>query len=121
MGSIGRVLNGVQVKFGENNEILLKGDTITKGYYRKAEVTALAIDSEGWFHTGDAGYMKDGELFLTERIKEVTEHVKANKHDFMAKRGLIQMVGQRKKLLKYLERTDFETYKATVAKLGLRK
>ncbi|MCR4753372.1 MAG: 30S ribosomal protein S15, partial [Candidatus Saccharibacteria bacterium] len=54
-------------------------------------------------------------------IKEVTEHVKANKHDFMAKRGLIQMVGQRKKLLKYLERTDFEAYKATVAKLGLRK
>jgi small subunit ribosomal protein S15 len=58
---------------------------------------------------------------LTERIKEVTEHVKANKHDFMAKRGLIQMVGQRKKLLKYLERTDFEKYKATVAALGLRK
>lgn len=71
MGSIGRVLDGVQVKIGENNEILLKGDTITKGYYRKAEVTALSIDSEGWFHTGDAGYMKDGELYLTERIKEL--------------------------------------------------
>ena len=71
LGSIGRPLDGVQVKFGENNEILLKGDTITKGYYRKAEVTALAIDSEGWFHTGDAGYMKDGELFLTERIKDL--------------------------------------------------
>ena len=71
IGSIGRVLNGVQVKFGENNEILLKGDTITKGYYRKAEVTALAIDEEGWFHTGDAGYMKDGELFLTDRIKDL--------------------------------------------------
>ena len=70
-GSIGRVLDGVQVKIGENNEILLKGDTITKGYYRKAEVTALAIDDEGWFHTGDAGYMKDGELYLTERIKEL--------------------------------------------------
>ena len=71
IGSIGRVLNGVQVKFGENNEILLKGDTITKGYYRKAEVTALSIDSEGWFHTGDAGYMKDGELYLTDRIKDL--------------------------------------------------
>ncbi|MBR3164347.1 30S ribosomal protein S15 [Candidatus Saccharibacteria bacterium] len=58
---------------------------------------------------------------LTDRIKEVTEHVKQNKHDFMAKRGLIQMVGQRKKLLKYLERTDFEAYKSTVSKLGLRK
>ncbi len=58
---------------------------------------------------------------LTERILEVTEHVKNNKHDFMARRGLMQMVGKRKKLLKYLEKTDYEAYKATVAKLGLRK
>lgn len=58
---------------------------------------------------------------LTERILEVTEHVKANKHDFMARRGLMQMVGKRKKLLKYLEQTDYEAYKSTVAKLGLRK
>ena len=58
---------------------------------------------------------------LTERIKEVTEHVKVNKHDFMAKRGLMQMVGKRKKLLKYLENTNFELYRSTVAKLGLRK
>ena len=71
LGSVGRVLNGVQVKIGENSEVLLKGDTITKGYYRKAEVTALSIDADGWFHTGDAGYMKDGELFLTDRIKEL--------------------------------------------------
>ena len=71
IGSVGRPLRGVQLKFGDNNEILLKGDTITRGYYRKAEVTALAIDSEGWFHTGDAGYMKEGELFLTDRIKDL--------------------------------------------------
>ena len=58
---------------------------------------------------------------LTARIKEVTEHLKSNKHDFMARRGLVQMVGRRKRLLKYLERTDFESYKAVVAKLGLRK
>ena len=71
LGSVGRVLDGVNVKIGENNEILLKGETITKGYYRKAEVTANAIDAEGWFHTGDAGYLKDGELFLTDRIKDL--------------------------------------------------
>ena len=71
IGSIGRPLDGVKVKFGENNEILLKGDTITRGYYRKAEITAMAIDDDGWFHTGDAGYMKDGELFMTERIKDL--------------------------------------------------
>ncbi len=71
IGSVGRVLDGVQVKFGENNEVLLKGDTITKGYYRKAEVTERSIDADGWFHTGDAGYMKDGELYLTDRIKDL--------------------------------------------------
>ena len=69
----------------------------------------------------DTGSIESQVALFTYRIKHLTEHVKANKHDFMAKRGLIQMVGQRKKLLKYLERTDFETYKATVAKLGLRK
>lgn len=71
VGSVGRVLDGIQIKIGKNNEVLLKGDTITKGYYRKAEVTAISIDEEGWFHTGDAGYIKDGELYLTERIKDL--------------------------------------------------
>lgn len=61
----------VELKIGENNEILLRGKTITKGYYKKAEATEIAIDKDGWFHTGDAGYMKDGELFLTERIKDL--------------------------------------------------
>jgi long-chain acyl-CoA synthetase len=71
LGSVGRILDGVEVRFGEDNEILLKGDTITPGYYRKAEVTERSIDADGWFHTGDAGYMKDGELFLTDRIKDL--------------------------------------------------
>lgn len=71
IGSVGRLLNGVEMRIGENNEVLLKGPTITSGYYRKAEVTELSIDSDGWFHTGDAGYMKDGELFLTDRIKDM--------------------------------------------------
>ncbi|MCF0195722.1 MAG: long-chain fatty acid--CoA ligase [Bacteroidaceae bacterium] len=71
LGSVGRLLPGVQAKIGENNEVLLKGDTITKGYYRKAEVTAMAIDEDGWFHTGDAGYFKEDELFLTDRIKDL--------------------------------------------------
>lgn len=71
IGSVGRLMDGVQLSFGENNEILLKGETITRGYYRKAEVTELSIDKDGWFHTGDAGYMKDGELYLTDRIKDL--------------------------------------------------
>ena len=69
----------------------------------------------------DVGSPQAQVAILTARIKEVTEHLKSNKHDFMARRGLVQMVGRRKKLLKYLERKDFEAYKATVSKLGLRK
>ena len=83
---------------------------------KKAEAIAkLARDKK------DVGSPEVQVAILTERILEVTEHVKQNKHDFMARRGLMQMVGKRKRLLKYLERTDFEAYKATVAKLGLRK
>ena len=69
----------------------------------------------------DVGSPQAQAAVLTARIKEVTEHLKANKQDHMARRGLIQMVGRRKKLLKYLEAKDFDGYKATVAKLGLRK
>lgn len=69
----------------------------------------------------DVGSPEVQVAILTARIKEVTEHVKNNKHDFMAKRGLMQMVGKRKKLLKYLEETDFELYKKTIKTLGLRK
>ena len=64
IGSVGVVLPGIEVKIGEDNEILLRGKTITKGYYKKAEATAAAIDADGWFHTGDAGYFKNGQLFL---------------------------------------------------------
>ena len=51
--------------------IFSRGKTITKGYYKKAEATAAAIEPDGWFHTGDAGYFKNGQLFLTERIKDL--------------------------------------------------
>lgn len=58
---------------------------------------------------------------LTERIKELTEHLKTNKHDFMARRGLLQAVGKRKRLLKYLAQEDGQAYLDLVKKLGLRK
>jgi len=72
-------------------------------------------------HKDDVGSPQAQVAVLTARIKEITEHLKINKGDHMARRGLIQMVGKRKKLLKSLEGKDFEAYKATVAKLGLRK
>ena len=72
-------------------------------------------------HKNDVGSPQAQASVLTVRIKEITEHLKTNKHDHMGRRGLIQMVGRRKRLLKYLEAHDFDAYKATVAKLGLRK
>lgn len=70
-GSVGRLIEGIEIKFGANDEILLRGKTITPGYYHKESTTHEAIDADGWFHTGDAGYMKNGELFLRERIKDL--------------------------------------------------
>jgi len=58
---------------------------------------------------------------LTERIKELTEHLKANKHDFMARRGLLQMVGKRKRLLKYVAEKDSQEYLKLIKKLGIRR
>ncbi len=71
IGSVGRPISSIQIKIGEDNEILLKGPTITKGYYHRDTTNAKVFDEEGFFYTGDAGYMKDGELFLTERIKDL--------------------------------------------------
>ena len=71
IGSVGRPISSIQIKIGEDNEILLKGPTITNGYYHRDTTNAKVFDEEGYFRTGDAGYMKDGELFLTERIKDL--------------------------------------------------
>jgi long-chain acyl-CoA synthetase len=71
IGSVGRPISSIQVKIGENDEILLKGPTITRGYYKRDSLTAASFDEEGFFRTGDSGYMKDGELFLKDRIKDL--------------------------------------------------
>ena len=71
IGSVGKLMPHMEIKFGENNEILLKGPAITKGYYKKEAATKAAFTEDGWFRTGDAGYIKDGFLFLTERIKDL--------------------------------------------------
>lgn len=69
----------------------------------------------------DVGSPQVQVAVLTNRIKEITAHLKENKHDQMARRGLLQMVGRRKRLLKYLEAKSYEEYQSLIAKLGLRK
>ncbi len=70
-GSVGRPIEGIEIKIGENDEILLKGPTITKGYYKRDQLNQETFDADGFFHTGDAGYMENGELFLKERLKDL--------------------------------------------------
>ncbi len=71
VGSVGYPIEGLQVKIGKNNEVLLKGDTVTPGYFHREDANATAFDADGFFHTGDSGYFQDGELFLKERIKDL--------------------------------------------------
>jgi long-chain acyl-CoA synthetase len=71
VGSVGYPIKGIEIKIGENDEVLLKGPTITRGYYHRDSINAEAFDKDGFFHTGDAGYLKNGELFLKERIKDL--------------------------------------------------
>lgn len=70
---------------------------------------------------GDTGSPEVQIAILTERIAELTEHLKANPKDHHSRRGLLKMVGQRRGLLNYLKKTDLEGYRALIEKLGLRK
>jgi len=72
-------------------------------------------------HKTDSGSPEVQVSILTERIAEITEHLKVNKKDFMARRGLLQMVGKRRRLLSYLAHENGEAYVALTDKLGLRR
>ena len=69
----------------------------------------------------DTGSPEVQIALLTQRITELTEHLKTHKHDHHSRRGLLRMVGRRKRLLAYLQRQDVERYRALIAKLGLRR
>jgi small subunit ribosomal protein S15 len=72
-------------------------------------------------HDSDTGSPEVQVAILTERIRELTEHLKDHKHDFSSRRGLLQMVSKRNALLRYLQRQDRDRYKALIRRLGLRK
>ena len=71
VGGVGIPIEGIDIKISDEGEILLKGPTITVGYYNREDLTKAAFTKDGYFKTGDSGFLKDGELFLKERIKDL--------------------------------------------------
>ena len=70
---------------------------------------------------GDTGSPEVQIAMLTQRIKDLTEHARSHKHDHHSRRGLLLLVGRRKRMLRYLEATDIERYRALIKRLGLRR
>ncbi|MBP5777301.1 MAG: long-chain fatty acid--CoA ligase [Prevotella sp.] len=71
VGGVGIPIEGIDIRISDEGEVLLKGPTITKGYYNREDLTKQSFTEDGYFKTGDSGYLKDGELFLKERIKDL--------------------------------------------------
>ena len=86
---------------------------------RKEEKSAVIEANKT--HENDTGSPEVQVAILTARIQQLTEHLKVHKHDNHSRRGLLKMVGKRRKLLDYLAKKDIERYRALIAKLGIRK
>jgi long-chain acyl-CoA synthetase len=94
VGTIGEVLKGVNVKIGEQNEILVKGPTVMRGYFNKPEETAAAFTEDGWFRTGDAGkFDEKGALVLTDRLKDL---FKTSNGKYIAPQAIESRLGEDK-------------------------
>lgn len=70
-GSVGRIMPDIEVRIGADNEIMLRGETIMKGYYKRPDETAASFTEDGFFRTGDAGKVEGDTLYMTERIKDL--------------------------------------------------
>jgi long-chain acyl-CoA synthetase len=94
IGSVGVEMPGLEVKIGDENEIMVKGKTIMKGYYKKPEETAMVMTADGWFKTGDAGTLSEnGVLTMTERIKDL---IKTSNGKYVAPQALELKIGEDK-------------------------
>ena len=92
-----------------------KGETMTVSKERKAELTAEFGNTPQ-----DTGNPKVQVAIMTERIRELTEHMKSHQKDFHTRRGLLMLVGRRRRLLSYIKKNDILEYRELIAKLGIR-
>ena len=79
------------------------------------------IIQEHQTHEGDTGSPEVQVAVLTKRISHLTDHLRTHKHDFHSRRGLLKLVGRRRRLLKYVQKKDVERYRSLIARLGLRR
>lgn len=94
IGTVGKVMPDTEVKIGENNEILVRGGTVMSGYYNKPEATREVFTEDGFFRTGDAGYLtEDNEIVLTERIKDL---YKTSNGKYIAPQAIETRIGEDK-------------------------
>ncbi|MCM1519699.1 MAG: long-chain fatty acid--CoA ligase [Lachnoclostridium sp.] len=130
IGTVGVPLHGVQVKIGEENEILVKGPTVMKEYFNKPEETAKAFTADGWFRTGDAGFIDDtGAITLTERIKDL---FKTSNGKYIAPQALetklcedkfieqVAIIADRRKFVSALIVPDFKALREWADKKGVK-
>ena len=80
-----------------------------------------AIVSDYKLHEGDTGSSEVQVALLTERMNQLAEHLKAHPHDQHTRRGLLKLIGQRRRLLAYISKSDVKRYRSLIARLGLRK
>ena len=130
VGTVGRVIKGVQVKIAGDGEILSRGPHIMKGYFNNPEATAQAIDSEGWFHTGDIGEIdKDGYLKITDRKKDIIinaygKNIAPQPLEALLKSspyiGTPVLIGDRRKFIVTLIVPNFEKLEREAAAMGIR-
>ncbi|RWU05590.1 AMP-dependent synthetase/ligase [Pedobacter chitinilyticus] len=119
-GSVGKPIEGVQVKIAEDGEILVKGHNVMKGYYNRPDLTSENVDTDGWFHTGDIGELTDGYLKITDRKKEmfktaggkyVAPQIVENKIKEAPLIEQIMVLGENRKFPAALVVPNFETLK----------
>ncbi|MCD8393754.1 MAG: long-chain fatty acid--CoA ligase [Bacteroidales bacterium] len=129
IGTVGQPMPRVQVKIGKENEILVKGPTVMRGYYNKPKETREAFTREGWFHTGDAGFIDStGAIVLTERIKDL---FKTSNGKYIAPQAIesrlgedkyieqVAVIGDKRKYVTAIIIPAFEALKAYARRKGI--